>query len=68
MPDPRRNEKSLAKLASFLKTPKTLKQIKAQFFLTERTAYRWMDYLREDGHTIIAQRMDRVTRFTLLGG
>lgn len=62
MPDPRRNKKGLRLLAQYLHRPRTMEQIKKAFSLGERTAYRWLDYLRES-RRVIATREKGVTAY-----
>ena len=56
MPDPRRDEKGLERLVRFLTRPRTVEQICDRFDLSERSAYRWLDYLKEDEHEIISRK------------
>jgi DNA-binding transcriptional ArsR family regulator len=57
MPDPRRDLKSLERLRAYLETkPRTIEQIETKFDLSRRGAYRWLDYLREDGIAVITQK------------
>jgi transposase len=53
MPSPIRDAPGLRRLRAFLRKPRTLWEIEKQFGLSPRTAYRWLDYLREDGERVI---------------
>ena len=68
MPDPRRDEKSLRALVRYLAKAKSLDQIQQKFRLSERTAYRWLDYLRQDGHKIATLKGARAQLFEVRGG
>jgi predicted ArsR family transcriptional regulator len=54
MPSPIRDEKSLDRLQEKLaKKAMTIPQIAAQFQVSERTAYRWLDYLMDRGLLVV---------------
>lgn len=56
MPTPKRDTRALSRLRRFMRTPRTIAQIRAQFGLTERTAYRWLRYLEDRGAGIYTRR------------
>ena len=63
MPDPRRNDRAIDRLSRYLEKPRTVEQVTARFDISERTAYRWMQYLKDDGLDIMSRRDDGVIRF-----
>jgi predicted DNA-binding transcriptional regulator YafY len=66
MPDPRRDTKSLISLAAYLERPRTLQEICDRYDLSERTAYRWLDYLREDGIEVASIKSKGELKFRVL--
>lgn len=58
MPNPQRDMARLHLLRRYLKNRRTLLQIRKRFALSQRTAYRWLSYLREEGVTIITIRTE----------
>ncbi len=63
MPDPRRNDRAIERLGRYLERPRTVGQVTERFSISERTAYRWMQYLKDDGIDIMSRRDDGVIRF-----
>ena len=50
-------------MSRYLEKPRTVEQVTARFDISERTAYRWMQYLKDDGLDIMSRRDDGVIRF-----
>jgi predicted DNA-binding transcriptional regulator YafY len=68
MPIPTRDEDGLADLAWYLKDKKhTVEDITDKFNLSVRTAYRWLEYLRED-YLIASVKENGGTYYTRLEG
>lgn len=67
MPDPRRDDKSLIQLMDFLKQPRSIEDIRERFKLSERSAYRWMDYLRDANQDIVSKKEEGVVVFRIIG-
>jgi predicted DNA-binding transcriptional regulator YafY len=63
MPDPRRDEAGLSALAKFLGKPRTIEEIRERFELSERCAYRWMDYLKAKGADIVVRHEGKRVTF-----
>jgi len=67
MPDPRRDTKKLLSLSTYLERPRTLEEICHRYGLSERTTYRWLDYLRQDGKEVVTmKRLDGQRAFRIL--
>lgn len=65
MPDPRRDTAGLSKLAKYLAKPRTIAEIRERFDLSERSAYRWMDYLKQDGTRVVIERVSGKITYTV---
>lgn len=64
-PDPRRDERGLLRLTKYLKRPRTIEEIRDHFELSERSVYRWFEYLRGEGEIILSRRIEGEVRFSL---
>lgn len=51
MPTPERPD--LSHFLRYLRKERTISELAERFGISERTAYRWMGYLREDGFRIV---------------
>ena len=67
MPDPRRDERALLKFANLIRVrPRTLAELEAATGQSERTVYRWLGYLREEGLDVITRRHGRRIKVSVL--
>ena len=66
MPTPKRDEKCLDALQIFLRRPQRIEDIQTKFGISQRTAYRWIDYLLEKGCDIVARRINKKVRYVRL--
>lgn len=68
MPVPSRDSKKLNTLGRHLKrAPKTIPQIMKLMSISERSAYRWIRYLEEEGHDVVHRRDEEgVVRYSVL--
>lgn len=54
MPLPERNEEALEELVNLLKgAALTVSEIESTMKISERTVYRWLGYLKEEGHDVV---------------
>jgi len=67
MPDPRRDEKALRKFANLIRAePRTIAELKQATGQSERTVYRWLGYLREEGLDIVTRRHVHLVKVSVL--
>ena len=56
MPSPERDEKGLENLRRYMTKPRTLKEMAARTKQSERTVFRWIHYLEQDGAQVVSRR------------
>jgi DNA-binding transcriptional ArsR family regulator len=60
MAAPKRDEKALKTLARHLKRePHTIEEIMGAMDVAERTAYRWLKYLEDEGYDVVSRRNEK---------